>query len=192
RKGNMNGRDHRVKIGLLGLDFATEGPIKRGRSSYLVNYRYSTLSILNRMGFNLVGERVDNDFTDLSFNLAFDGKDEKSFTTVFGMAGWSLEHYRPIPEVVERGLGDDFRSNEWEDRRQGSNMVTVGMTHKRNLDERSYLKVSAALTGSFIFRNYDVLDTLNQASKYRDEEHVDRRGIVSLTYNRRLSPRTKL
>lgn len=192
RKGNMNDREHRVKVGVLGLDFSTEGPIQRGRSSYLANYRYSTLSILNRAGFHLVGERVDNDFTDLSFNLAFDGKDGKSFTTVFGMGGLSLENYRPVPEVADRGVGDDFRSDQWEDRRQGSNMMALGMTHKRNLDDQSYLKLSMALTGSYIFRIYDVLDTLNQPSRYRDEEHRDNRGIVSLMYHRRLSSRTRL
>ncbi|MFZ4377228.1 MAG: carboxypeptidase-like regulatory domain-containing protein, partial [Saprospiraceae bacterium] len=46
RKGNMEKREHRVKIGLLGLDFATEGPIKSQQASYLINYRYSTLGLL--------------------------------------------------------------------------------------------------------------------------------------------------
>ncbi|MEO0898352.1 MAG: carboxypeptidase regulatory-like domain-containing protein [Bacteroidota bacterium] len=192
RKGNMNKREYRAKIGLLGLDFAAEGPIQKGRSSYLANYRYSTLSILNRMGFNLVGERVDNDFQDFSFNLAFDGKDGKSFTTVFGMGGLSLEHYRPIPNPEERGLGDDFRGNEWEDRRQGSNMAAVGFTHLRNLDDKSFLKIAVSGTGSFIFRYYDILDTANVASTYRDEEHNDTRGILSVIYNRKLSSQTRL
>ncbi|MCB0695687.1 MAG: TonB-dependent receptor plug domain-containing protein, partial [Saprospiraceae bacterium] len=50
RKGNMLDRQHRVRIGLLGLDFATEGPLSKGKSSYLINYRYSTLGLLNKMG----------------------------------------------------------------------------------------------------------------------------------------------
>jgi CarboxypepD_reg-like domain len=48
RQGNLEKREHRVKIGLLGLDFATEGAIKKGKASYLVNYRYSTLGLLKR------------------------------------------------------------------------------------------------------------------------------------------------
>ncbi len=192
RKGNMTRRAYRARVGLLGLDFAAEGPIKNGRSSYLANYRASTLSLLNRMGFHLVGERVDNDFTDFSFNLAFDGRNGKSFTTVFGIGGISLEHYHPIEDPAERGLGTDFRANEWEDRRQGSNMMAVGMTHKINVDDKSYLKLAVAVTGSFIFRYYDVLDTVNTVSRYRDEEHIDKRAIVSLMYQRKLGPRTKL
>lgn len=192
RKGNMNAREYRARLGLLGLDFAAEGPIKKGRSSYLANYRASTLSLLNRMGFELVGERVDNDFTDFSFNLAFDGKNGRSFTTVFGIGGISLERYNPIPDPEDRGLGDEFRANEWEDRRQGSRMTAVGFTHKVNLDEKSYLKIAAAGTASFIFRNYEVLDTANVRSPYRDEEHVDQRGILSVMYQRKLGSRTRL
>ena len=64
RAGNMMDREHRVKLGLLGLDFMTEGPISEGKSSYLVNYRYSTLGVLTNMGVYLVGERVTNEFQD--------------------------------------------------------------------------------------------------------------------------------
>ncbi|MEZ4902629.1 MAG: hypothetical protein R2822_13210 [Spirosomataceae bacterium] len=70
REGNQQKRQYRTKIGLLGLDFSTEGAIKKGRSSYLVNYRYSTLGLLSQMGFYLVGDRVSNLFQDLSLQLS--------------------------------------------------------------------------------------------------------------------------
>jgi hypothetical protein len=57
RKGNREKREYRFKAGLLGIDFATEGPIKEGRSSYLINYRYSTLGILADLGFRLSGKK---------------------------------------------------------------------------------------------------------------------------------------
>ena len=119
RKGNMENRDYRIKLGLLGLDFAAEGPFSKGRASYLVNYRYSTLSLLNRAGFNLVGERVDNDFQDLSFNMAWNSKDGRTFVTWFGLGGLSLERYRPVVNPSER---DSAISNHWEDRFRTSNM----------------------------------------------------------------------
>ncbi len=47
RKGNNEQWEHTVQAGILGLDLATEGPFSRKyKGSYLVNYRYSTLSIL--------------------------------------------------------------------------------------------------------------------------------------------------
>ncbi|MEL6674514.1 MAG: TonB-dependent receptor [Bacteroidota bacterium] len=188
RKGNMDEREYRIKLGLLGLDFATEGPIKQGRSSYLVNYRYSTLSILNRMGFNLVGERVDNDFQDLSYNLAFDGKDGKSFVTVFGMAGPSLEHYRPVADPMERDL---TRTDHSEDRIQGSRMAAQGVTYTRLLDNKSYIKWVVAGLGSSIFRRFDTLSLTDERFRYNTEQYRDIRLTSSLTYSRKMSARTK-
>ncbi|MCB9233455.1 MAG: carboxypeptidase-like regulatory domain-containing protein, partial [Bacteroidia bacterium] len=110
RKGNRTEREYRAKIGLLGMDFMAEGPFAKGKSSYLVNYRYSTLGLLSSMGFYLVGERVTNNFQDLSFNLAFDGKSGKDFFTVFGIGGLSTEHYQPVEDPAERepGVANNF------------------------------------------------------------------------------------
>ncbi|MEM7657789.1 MAG: carboxypeptidase regulatory-like domain-containing protein [Bacteroidota bacterium] len=189
RKGNMDSRQYRFKAGLLGLDFSTEGPIQRGRSSYLVNYRYSTLSLLNRAGFQLVGERVDNDFQDLSFNLAFDGKDGKSFTTVFGMAGPSLERYRPVDVPEDRDPG---RTDHWEDRYRANTMAAIGVTHTRILDDKSFLKfVVAGMNGSINYE-YDTLDLSNKRYRYNTERYLDRRIAASVTYSRKFSSRTRL
>lgn len=188
RKGNMEQREYRAKVGLLGLDFAAEGPFRRGRSSYLVNYRYSTLGLLNNLGFYLVGERVSNNFQDLSFNLAFDGKDGKTFVTVFGMGGLSLEHYEPVADPAAREPGV---SNQWEDRYQGSNMAAVGMTLTRRIDEKSYLKWVVATMGSDIYREFDTLDLSNNRYRYNTEEYLDQRIVSSLTYSRKLSARTR-
>ncbi|MEN0050278.1 MAG: carboxypeptidase-like regulatory domain-containing protein, partial [Bacteroidota bacterium] len=50
RKGNQTEKQHRFKFGVLGIDLATEGPIQKGKSSYLANYRYSTLGLLTANG----------------------------------------------------------------------------------------------------------------------------------------------
>jgi hypothetical protein len=188
RKGNMETRENRFRFSLLGIDLNTEGPIQKGRSSYVANIRYSTLGLLNRMGFYLVGERVSNDFQDISFNLAFDGKNGKSFVTVFGMGGLSLERYSPVTDPAAREPG---RSNHWEDRIQGSNMAAVGVTWTRLLDENSYLKAVAAVVGNEIFREYDTLDLQDVRYRYNTELYLDQRLTASLTYRRKLGARTR-
>jgi len=79
RKGNKDKNQYTFKASLIGLDFSAEGPLEKGRSSYLVNFRYSTLSILSTIGFHLTDERENNTFQDLSFNLNFPSKNKKSF-----------------------------------------------------------------------------------------------------------------
>lgn len=68
RRGNTNTREWTAQAGLIGIDLSAEGPLgKGGRSSYLVNYRYSTLGLLSAMGVDL-GEEVIT-FQDLSFHV---------------------------------------------------------------------------------------------------------------------------
>ena len=62
RKGNMHNNESSFRFGIIGTDIMTEGPIRKGHSSYLVNYRYSTLGILNDLGVHVVGANVDNTF----------------------------------------------------------------------------------------------------------------------------------
>ena len=186
RSGNKVDRDYRVKIGLLGLDFAAEGPFKQGESSYVVNYRYSTLGLLNKMGFHLIGERVSNDFQDLSFNLDLTGKNPRHKFTVFSLAGISLEHYTPVSDPTARDYGV---ANHWEDREQGSNMAVVGGTYTWLIDDQSYFKVVAAGMYSEIFRRYDTLSLNDERFRYNTQEYLDYRFSTAASYNRKFSDR---
>lgn len=183
RKGNKQAREHRFKLGVLGIDLATEGPFQTGKSSYLVNYRYSTLGILTNLGVYLVGERVTNDFQDLSFNIALDG-DKKNRFTIFGLGGLSREHYNPVEEVADR---DPSKSSHFEDRIRDSNMGAMGMTYTRFLDSLSLLKLGIAGMGSEIEFFYNVLDSLNNRSNYHDERHNENRISSSLVYSRKIN-----
>jgi hypothetical protein len=182
RHGDMQKREHRAKIGILGLDFATEGPIKNGTSSYLVNYRYSTLGLLGKMGFYLVGERVTNDFQDLSFNLVF--KKKKSISTIFGIGGLSEERYLPVENGVDRNKN---RSSEWEDRVKPSNMGALGYTYTYMPDNKTYIKAVVALVGSDQIRNSDTLDLQNVRFRYNSERYLDKRLVASVAYSKRIS-----
>ena len=72
---------------MVGLDVAAEGPFtKKKNSSFLVNYRYSTLGLLSAMGVELGDEAIS--FQDLSFNLSFPTEKAGKFT-IFGMGGIS-------------------------------------------------------------------------------------------------------
>ncbi len=188
RKGNKDKRESRVKIGLLGLDFATEGPIKKERSSYLVNYRYSTLGLLNSLGFHLVGERVSNDFQDLSFNISLDSKDKRNLWTVFGLGGTSKERYTPVVDPLKREYG---KGNQWEDRQQSSDMGAVGVTYTRLIDDKSHLKWVIAGMGSHIYRIFDTLNVKDERYRYNTQQYYDTRISSSLTYNRKWNAMTR-
>jgi len=183
RKGNQTEKQHRFKFGVLGIDLATEGPIQQGKSSYLANYRYSTLGLLTANGIYIVGERVENTFQDFSFNIALDGNLKNRFT-LFGIGGLSREHYNPVDNPLEREVTD---ASHFEDRIRDGNVGVLGGTYTHLIDKNSYFKAGVALMGSEIEFFYDVLDSLNNRSNYHDERHNENRVATSFVYSRRLN-----
>ncbi|MFN8165002.1 MAG: TonB-dependent receptor [Bacteroidia bacterium] len=90
RKGNNQKTERTIQAGFLGTDLAVEGPFKSGYDgSYLVNYRYSTLSLLNKLGVS-VGEGVTN-FQDLAYNIYLPTKKWGSFS-FWGFGGLSNQN----------------------------------------------------------------------------------------------------
>jgi hypothetical protein len=101
RTGNNEKREYSFSLGVLGTDITLEGPFKKGsQSSYLANYRYSTLSLLDQAGivdFNGVPK-----YQDGSFKLFFPTKNAGTFT-VFGLAGRSgisAEYFDEIARTI--------------------------------------------------------------------------------------------
>lgn len=71
RNGNNRSYEHTIQLGLLGLDFASEGPFSpQSNASYLFNYRYSTTGLMHKLGH---GDQKNQllDYQDLNFKLNF-------------------------------------------------------------------------------------------------------------------------
>ena len=89
RNGNSARRESLFAIGFNGFELMTEGPFKRGgRSSYLINYRYSTLDIFNSLGISFGDLLGVPRFQDLSVKLNFPTERAGTFG-VFAVGGAS-------------------------------------------------------------------------------------------------------
>lgn len=191
RSGNRVEREHSIKIGLIGIGASTEGPIKKGQSSYLVNYRYSTLGILNAMGLYVVRENVGNNFQDLSFNLTFNSKDNKNEVKIFGVGGISEERVSIKPDTADWKIYLDYQ-----DERNGSNLGLIGGSFRRLLNERSYFKITLGTVYNQIFLeqyipnlvNFDINDKLLM----EDYEYQTLRSQLHLLYSNKLSNRFRI
>jgi len=88
RDGNTDKKEYSLKFGFLGTDFSFEGPLsKKHTSSYLVNYRFSTLALFRKFGIRLSGDATPS-FQDITFKFKMPTRDYGSFT-VFGVSGVS-------------------------------------------------------------------------------------------------------
>ena len=185
RNGNQEKREYSFRAGMLGLDFSTEGPFKKGQSSYLVNYRYSTLGLLNQMGIYLVNPRTDNIFQDLSFKLFFPSKDNKSILTIWGIGGLSNENERTIDSLTAESSYNERLTRDFQ-----TKMGALGATYTYLIDDKSYLTSSVAAMGQNIIYKNDTLNLERIPSTVNDEEYTNIRYSLSSYYNRKLSSKT--
>ena len=140
RNGNLARREHAFQFGALGLEASSEGPFSSGyNGSYLVNYRYSTLGILNNFGV-LPDESIQ--YQDLSFKFTLPTRNAGHFT-LFGLAGDARDVYsRAVRDSsMWRGFGDAL------DGQFSPKMGVVGASHLLLLGPNTYLKTVAAAMG---------------------------------------------
>jgi CarboxypepD_reg-like domain len=187
RKGNVEKRQYTFRAGLLGLDFSTEGPLKKGgRSSYLLNYRYSTLGILNNLGLYLVGERVNNTFQDLSFNLNFPSKNGNRTLSVWGIGGLSSEIESPVQDTSAWDQYTDYLGGDFI-----TNMGAMGATFTQQIGDNAYMKTNLAVMGQDVLFTDDTFSRRDIRQKFSTniEDYREGRGVLSSFYNRKLNDR---
>jgi hypothetical protein len=171
RRGNNAKPEFTFQAGVLGIDVAAEGPFSsKHNGSYLVNYRYSTLGILSKIG--VLGEGGVTTFQDLSFNLAMPTKSCGTFT-VFGFGGLSSETYKAKKDSAEwLTEGDRYSSKFF------ANTGVAGITWSQVLDERTFLKIATAAssTGNGYNEKY-LLDNYSSRDMYFESYYQNKLTI---------------
>ncbi len=125
RSGNNEKHEQTFQIGFLGTEAMVEGPIsKKTNSTYIAQYRYSTLKLVQNLGVTL--ESVP-DFQDLSFKIYHPTRKLGVFT-LFAIGG----------------LSHETGSNGYE---MNSDMATVGITNSLTLNPKTHLRTVLAFSG---------------------------------------------
>ncbi|GAB3233680.1 TonB-dependent receptor [Algoriphagus aestuariicola] len=185
RKGNNENREFTFQAGFLGTDIAAEGPIAKGyKGSYLVNYRYSTLSILSQLGVPL-GDFVTN-FQDLSFNLFLPAGKKSSFS-VFGFGGLSDQNSAAEKDsLIWESEGDRYSSNYF------SNTGAAGIKYSYILNKSNFLQATVLASGHEIGDEYSRLDNEYNDQERGYENFGNSKVTVNTTLNSKLSARANL
>lgn len=141
RKGNNEKREYTIQAGVLGIDAAAEGPIAKGYDgSYLVNYRYSTLTLIDHLGVNLFGATTN--FQDLSFNVYLPTKKAGNFS-VFGFGGLSDQTAKAEKDST---LWED--SYDRYDSKFVSNTGVIGAKHDLVINASTLLQNSVVVSAN--------------------------------------------
>lgn len=177
RKGNNENHEHSFRIGLLGMDLISEGPLRKQKGSYLVNYRYSTLGLLNQMGIRVIDKNTDNTFTDLAFHLYLPSEDNKNILQVWGVGGYSSEIHHPVDDLSEVKEYEDLVHTDFK-----TAMGVMGLNYTRILKNESYLKFKLGIMGDHILHNKDTVDVSFTKGYLSDESYTKTRIVTGVEY----------
>lgn len=171
RNGNNERREYALQAGVLGVDFAAEGPFKQGgKASYLVNYRFASLNLVNL----LINYLTLPTYSDLSFKLHLPTKSAGVFS-VFGIGGISNR----LREAETENFGEDLERFE---NRLRSNMGAVGITHRLLLPTGGIWETKLLGSYSFQLDNKRYLEDTTDLESFRQRE-VNEYERLPLTIN---------
>jgi hypothetical protein len=186
RKGNNEKREFTLQAGVLGLDFAAEGPFSKNYSgSYLINYRYSTLSAIQHIV--PIGDAVTL-FQDLSFNVHLPAGKWGQFG-LFGFGGLSSSDYEAEKDSLE-----------WKDEseRYTDNFSTftgaTGITHSIVAGKNTYIKSAIAIsTKNAANETFRISDEMKDELRFdgtAKESRLTMQSTVTHKFNSRHSLRS--
>ncbi len=179
RKGNSEKREYRIQAGMIGLEFATEGPFSRKNkgASYLVNYRYSTLGLLSSMGVRVVSPNVSNVFQDLTFNLFFpSGK--KDMLNIYGLGGLSNEKRDAVEDPMEWEYYRDLKQYNYDTR-----LGILGLSFTHLMGSNSYFRLTLSASANDILWKEDTVNSQGTPSQIKDERFVNGKYVLAASYN---------
>lgn len=140
RNGNSQQHEHTFQLGLIGTDFSSEGPFKKdGRSSYLFNYRYATLSLVSPL---LPEDAAGTKYQDLSFKLNFPTKKLGSFSV------WGIGLLDASGNDAETDSTKWHYNQDMEEGDAKQYMGAVGFTHNLFMNNNTELVTRLAATVS--------------------------------------------
>ncbi len=196
RSGNPHKREYAFQAGILGLDFSAEGPWLKGKeSSYLFNYRYSTMGLLTHL--NIIPDQAIL-YQDLSFKNEFHTPKHGTFT-FWGLGGLDRTYSYAITDPSKWQNDDDRFDNDWRE-----SFGATGIGHRISLGSSSYVSTSLVASGRrkeltlnrlnddlVLQKDLDLFKTdskltISSFVNHRfNTDHVNRSGLIinSLHYN---------
>jgi hypothetical protein len=139
RSGNSAEHEFIGQVGFNGFEIGAEGPVMKLRNgqnaSFIGNFRYSTLELMNKMGFNVGTGAAIPEYQDLTFLVDIPGTKSGRFK-LFGLWGNSFIGLgRDLTDTAEnqynqRGQATDF----------GSELGVLGLSHTYYFNEKTRVK----------------------------------------------------
>jgi hypothetical protein len=182
RQGNNEKKEYAFGFGMFGTDFTVEGPFKKGgKASYLANYRYSSLGIMDELG--IVDFSGVPKYQDAAFNLYLPTKNAGIFK-VFGLGGTS--------SIGEEIAFSDEKDSTISKGDHSAHLGFAAVSHSYIFNEHTYIKsnISISSNGSKHIMEQRVSDSVYELDGDASLNKMNVR--VSTSLNKKLNAKNKI
>ena len=189
RKGNRDRFEFMGQVGAFtGFEGAIEGPIRKGKGSFVVAYRHSFAEVAQAAGLN-VGTSATPKYKDLTFNVDFGSTKAGNFS-VFGIGGYSSIDF--LGAEIDT---TDLFANPTQNAYNVSKFGVLGLKHNILLNDHAYIRtvLSASHSGnSFETDDLEMTDAQGELLQTNDVLDAGDTYRLSSFYNDKISRRFTL
>ncbi len=156
RNGNDQQHEFLGQVGFNGFEFGAEGPLNKANgSSYIANFRYSTLELMDKLGADFgTGTGIPN-YKDFSVKFNFP-RTRLGSISFFALGGTSdIEIWDSRRDTTDEKL--DFYGGEGFDLTNGSDMVTAGINHFYSYNKNTFSRLTLSTSYHRFITNIDSL-----------------------------------
>ena len=148
RAGNNEKFESTFGFGLMGTDLTFEGPFKKGYAgSYIINYRYSTISLISDLG--LVDKEELNgilNYQDAAFKIDLPTKKLGRFS-LFGLGGLDGCLIEDVPLLQTPGE-NNMNTDIIQDYDKNNYLVNTGINHTYIFNEKNTVKTTLSYSAT--------------------------------------------
>lgn len=153
REGNHDAHEFLGQVGFNGFELGAEGPFsKKHNTSFLVNYRYSTLGLFKLMGISIGTGTAVPEYQDISFKIA--GNLAGGKLSIFGLGGISAIDLLDSEKDEDE---ENFYEYEGFDIYSKNRQGVIGMNYFRRFSDKTYAEITLAADA---MQNKSNIDTI--------------------------------
>ena len=194
RNGNNEKQEFTGQIGFLGLEMMAEGPLskKPAAASYLLSYRYSTLSLFDKLNIKIGTDAVPH-YQDAAFKIHVPLKHAGSLD-FFGIGGKSQVNIL-VSEYTKPSA--DLYADQDRDQFFGSSLAVAGASWSHLFNDHTYGKLTLSSSGEeahayhrLVYRDTSfALDSLVDKMRYQFTTY---KNSFNYYLNHKFSPKSTL
>jgi len=182
RSGNNQTHEFLGQVGFNGFELGAEGPFSsNSKASYLINYRYSTLGLMNAMGVNFGTGASVPQYQDLSFKVNVPTK--KGKISLFGIGGLSYIELLTNPEDTTSASFGMGGTNTY----FGSDMGVVGLTHLHFFTPSTRLETTISAQGTRVTTTVDSIRDDESTYKFYGDNSSETKYAFSTTLKKKFN-----